>query len=175
MYGQVVVHVIPLHKPNLVLYVRCRKRRKKIRVMIIETKERGSSDSEDDDAIPGPPPGSPKLYHTAEFIQKFASQEFRQQSLSSQGRKTQKKRKLNVNVMSFFSSTFVHIIEIVVKYTHPVSSKKFIFSRLIITEKFVYKDDVCLCFRFNCSFGGFFSIFGSENLQISRTSKGIII
>ena len=51
--------------------------------MIIETKERGSSDSEDDDAIPGPPPGSPKLYHTAEFIQKFASQEFRQQSLSS--------------------------------------------------------------------------------------------
>ena len=75
----------------------------------------------------------------------------------------------------FFSSTFVHIIEIVVKYTHPVSSKKFIFSRLIITEKFVYKDDVCLCFRFNFSFGGFFSIFGSENLQISRTSKGIII
>jgi len=48
--------------------------------MIIETKERGSSDSEDDDAIPGPPPGSPKLYHTAEFIQKFASQEFSQTS-----------------------------------------------------------------------------------------------
>ena len=70
---------MPLHQPNLVLYA-CRKRRKKIRVMIIEARA-GSSDSEDDDgAIPGPPPGSPKLYHTAEFIQKFASQEFRQSS-----------------------------------------------------------------------------------------------
>ena len=157
MYGQVVVHVIPLHKPNLVLYVRCRKRRKKIRVMIIETK--GSSDSEDDDAIPGPPPGSPKLYHTAEFIQKFASQEFRQQtaaSLSSQGRKTQKKKEIECQCYVFSFLNFVHIIEIVVKYTHPVSSKKSIFSRLLITEKFVYKDDVCLCFRFNFSFGGFF-------------------
>ena len=50
--------------------------------MIIETRGAvGSSDSEDDDgAIPGPPPGSPKLYHTAEFIQKFASQEFSQTS-----------------------------------------------------------------------------------------------
>ena len=86
-----------------------------------------------------------------------------------------RKRENWMSMLCLFFFIFVHIIEIVVKYTHPVSSKKFIFSRLIITEKFVYKDDVCLCFRFNFSFGGFFSIFGSENLQISRTSKGIII
>ena len=73
-----------LRKPNL--YISHRKRRKKIRVMIIESKN-GSSESEIDDdnvpdAIPGPPPGSPKLYHTVEFIKKFAvvSQEFKQTS-----------------------------------------------------------------------------------------------
>ena len=76
--------LIALCKPNL--YISHRKRRKKIRVMIIESKN-GSSDSEDEGhAIPGPPPGSPKLYHTVEFIKKFAasttvsSQEFQQTS-----------------------------------------------------------------------------------------------
>ena len=49
-----------------------RKRRKKIRVRIIETTN-SSSDSEDEDVSPPPPPpGSPKLYHTSEYIAKFA-------------------------------------------------------------------------------------------------------
>ena len=49
-----------------------RKRRKKIRVRIIETTN-SSSDSEDENVSPPPPPpGSPKLYHTSEYIAKFA-------------------------------------------------------------------------------------------------------
>ena len=74
-----VTFLCPLKNENYIfsLYL-FRKRRKKIQVRIIETRnpEDSSSDSEDEQIPPPPPPpGSPKLYQTAEFVAKFAYKE----------------------------------------------------------------------------------------------------